>query len=133
MHIHTWKPNGVSTTSAKQTFDKCTCDLYVVHLIGRDAQGAEHVPVPLLQVGSTLQAGELAATHMQAKVQHAERAARVHEAAAGKLRARLAAQVTAEERRCKRNAEAYTRAKRTIAANKGVVFNQDTCMSSAPA
>ena len=56
---------------------------------------------------------------MRAKVQHAERAARVHEAAAEKLRARLAAQVTAEERRCKRNSDAYTRAKRTLAANKG--------------
>ncbi len=67
---------------------------------------------------------------MHAKVQHAERAARVHEAAAEKLRARLAAQVTAEERRCKRNAEAYARAKRTVAVNRGRFCLVSGCMFS---
>ena len=60
---------------------------------------------------------------MPARLQHVKRAARVHEVAAEKLRARLAAQVTAEERRCKRNAEAYTRARRTIAANRGTLLD----------
>ena len=59
---------------------------------------------------------------MQARMQHAECRARLHEAAAEKLRARLAAEVTAEERRCKRNAEAYKRAKRTIASNRGMLL-----------
>lgn len=76
-----------------------------------------------------MHAAELAATHMQAKMQHAERAARVHEATAEKLRARLAAQVTAEERRRTRNAEAYTRAKRAVAANGGSLLGRDTCSS----
>ena len=65
---------------------------------------------------------------MQARVQHAERAARVHEATAEKLRARLTAQVTAEERMRTRNAEAYTRAKRAVAANRGSLLDGQTCL-----
>ncbi len=72
----------------------------------------------VMQAQAALQAAELADKHVATRLQQAERAARVHEAAAEKLRARLAVQVTSEERRCKRNAEAYARAKRAVAANR---------------
>ena len=56
---------------------------------------------------------------MTALVQQAERTARKHEVAADKLRARLADDLAAQERRAKRNADAYTRVKRALAASKG--------------
>jgi hypothetical protein len=58
-------------------------------------------------------------TQTMARTHQAKRAARMHEAAAEKLRARLAGSITAEERRAKRNAGAYARVKRTLAASKG--------------
>ena len=75
----------------------------------------------VMQAQAALQAAELADKHVRTRLQQAERAARMHEAAADKLRARLATQVTSEERRCKRNAEAYARAKRIVAADRGRV------------
>ena len=73
----------------------------------------------LLQAGAALQAAQLSETRMRAMKQQAERAARKHEVASDKLRARLADDMAAQERRAKRNADAYARAKRALAASKG--------------
>lgn len=63
-------------------------------------------------------------TQTMARRHQAERAARMHEAAAGKLRARRASSIAAEERRAKRNADAYARVKRTLAASKGTSLEE---------
>ena len=73
----------------------------------------------LLQAGAALQAAQLSETRMRAMVQQAERTARKHEVAADKLRARLADDMAAQERRAKRNSDAYARAKRALAVSKG--------------
>ena len=62
---------------------------------------------------------------MRAMVQQAERAARKHEVAADKLRARLADDMAAQERKAKRNADAYARAKRTLAVSKGHLLQRE--------
>ena len=63
-------------------------------------------------------------TQTMARTHQAERAARMHEAAAEKLRARLASSITAEERRAKRSADAYARVRRTLAASKGTSLEE---------
>ena len=63
-------------------------------------------------------------TQTMARTHQAERAARMHEAAAEKLRARLASSIAAEERRAKRNADAYARVKRTLVASKGIPLEE---------
>ena len=83
------------------------------------ALASRTLPPSLLQAGAALQAAQLSETRMRGKVQHAECAARKHEVAADKLRARLADDAAAQERRAKRNADAYARAKRALAASKG--------------
>ena len=78
---------------------------------------------PLLQAGAALQAAQLSETRMRAAVQQAERAARKHKVAADKLSVRLADDTAAQERRAKRNADAYARAKRALAASKGQLLH----------
>ena len=73
----------------------------------------------MLQAEAAVKGAQLVGAQLRARAQHAEHAARLHEAAAEKLRAKLADDVTAQERRCERNAKAYARMKRTLAANKG--------------
>ncbi len=63
-------------------------------------------------------------TQAMARTHQAEHAARMHETAAEKLRARVSSSIATEERRAKRNADAYARLKRRLAARKGISLGE---------
>ena len=66
-----------------------------------------------------MRAAEARAARARQALTQAEHGSRAHEAAAQKLRERLAARVRAEERRLQRDADAHSRIKRALASHKG--------------
>ena len=66
-----------------------------------------------------MRAAEARAARARQALTQAEHGSRAYEAAAQKLRERLAARVRAEERRLQRDADAHSRIKRALASHKG--------------
>lgn len=66
-----------------------------------------------------MRGAELRAARARQALTQAEHGSRAHEAAAQKLRERLAARVCAEERRLQRDADAHARIKRALNSHKG--------------
>ncbi len=76
-----------------------------------------------LQLEERARAAESRAAAARAAASQTEHGSRAQEAAAAKLRERLAAKVKAEERRLQRDADSHARIKRALAAHRG----QDWC------
>lgn len=72
-----------------------------------------------VQLEERVRAAESRAAAVRTAASQAEHSSRAHEAAAAKLRERLAAKVKLEERRLQRDAHAHSRIKHALAAHRG--------------
>ena len=76
------------------------------------------------QVQERVRAAERRARQAGQALTQAEHGSRAHEAAAQKLRERLAAKLRSEERRLQRDADAHSRIKAALASHKGQSVSQ---------